>query len=421
MSRYLFTLLFLTALFASLFSQRENYEGYYFLNKIAPDDDDAFWFPDNTEIQGVTNDGKSWFFTVTGHEDAGGPDKWAKLWKIPKDIKLNSSSSPSSGVSSISMFDIPDLNIGEYWHWGDPDHYNHNGVEYILVPATASKPNPNGRIACFRASDLKYISCAKIINRKPGWIAINEDGRLFTSITRTSEIDEYKVDWDAITTPNSSSTLLYQDSYNLNFSTSNYTRLEVVQGGEFSESNELLYLVSGSGGCWGWGPGEPEPSDGIHAFDTSNWAEIETSIKNPNFNDHFRYTFDNNCDGFFNSMSPQGLTVWDIENTGYEANRGNLHVLLFHYDTFLGNGPHDISVFHYTNNIYVDSNSSNPLAYPIGRKDFPFKIFNDAFNFYPVWDGAEIRLKAGFYSDKGVYKERVKITSEGGSAVIGKQ
>ncbi len=61
---------------------------------------------------------------------------------------------------------------------------------------------------------------------------------------------------------------------------------------------------------------------------------------------------------------------------------------------------------------------SNPLT---GNIQKPFKTVNAAYNFYPIWDGARIVIKAGFYSDTGFYNQRILITSSGGAVIIGQQ
>jgi hypothetical protein len=53
------------------------------------------------------------------------------------------------------------------------------------------------------------------------------------------------------------------------------------------------------------------------------------------------------------------------------------------------------------------------------RRLHPFESVNDAFFYYPVWDGTQLIIEAGTYNDTGVYDKRIKITSKNGAAVIG--
>jgi hypothetical protein len=407
-----------------LSGQNLNYEGYYLLESIYPNDADAFWFPNDTEIQGVTNDGKNWFITTTGHTDAQGPDYWGRLWRIPKSVPLGAGSTTNPNVASIAMADIPALSADVYWHWGDPDHYEYNGVDYILVPTYSV--NGGGIIACFRAEPLRYVSFATIPFH-PGWCAVDNEGYLYSSFGEAKAIRKFEVNWELLTTPNSSSALTPMENIDLRFKGNRYETLKHMQGGEFSPSGELLYLVSGSAGCLGFGPGEPQPSDGIHVFQTSDWKEIETSTKRRDGEEYFLYDFDNDCEGFFGSESPEGLTIWDLDDGGVNEHHGSLHVLVFHWNLALtGSNDHKVSMFHYSNKLHLDSEAEIFLNGPTtGNKPHPFQNLNDATSFYPVWDGADLIFKAGDYRGAGnrglTIDKKVKMTSEGGSAIIGRQ
>ena len=396
------------------------YEGYYLKQDTYPNDESTFWFQENTEVQGVTNDGQNWFITVTGHTDISGPSEWGELWKIPKDVPLGINSTSNPNVESIAMADIPILDANTYWHWGDPDHFNFNGTNYILVPMYP--PSGNGIIACFKADPFEFISYTNIPYR-PGWCAVDNDGFLYGSPNYASVLWKYEVDWDLLTSYNNNNYNLLNliSTINLSFTGDSYDELKHMQGGEFSDSDALLYLVSGSAGCL-WIAADPEPSDGIHVFDTSNWAEIESSINTNSGFSYFNYTFNNGCSG---QQSPEGLTIWNLEDGSINEFTGGLHILIFDWNVggFSGNNDHDVSMFHFSHNIYVDKNNgveppSNPLT---GTQTNPFQTVNDAYNFYPIWDGAQMVIKEGIYNDTGVYSTRIRMISNGGSAIIGQQ
>ena len=60
----------------------KSYEGSYLFQGIYPFGlNNKDWFPDDYEVQGVTNDGESWFFTITDQDKTHG-----LIWRIKKDI-----------------------------------------------------------------------------------------------------------------------------------------------------------------------------------------------------------------------------------------------------------------------------------------------------------------------------------------------
>ena len=433
MKSYVTLIIFILFAFFSI-GQDCNYEGYYLYQNTYPNDEGAFWFPNDTEVQGVTNDGKYWYITTTGHKDVHGTDYWGKLWRIPKSVPLGSNSTSNPEVVSIDMFDIPELNISgnPFWHWGDPDHYVYEGRDYILVPIYPKDGN-SGIIACFSSEPfrpLEYISYAHIPLR-PGWCAIDNEGYLYSSTEENDEghksLQKYEVNWNALTSTTNHNVLSSPQTISLIFKGSAYSGLKHMQGGEFSPSNELLYLVSGGAKCLGGGSGDPAPSDGIHVFQTSNWKEIETSVKSWNDIDYFLYSFDNNCINFGTggSESPEGLTIWDLDDGSADNISGQLHVLIFHWrpgNIFTGSNNHKLSMHHFSKSIHIDKNSNGGSGL-IGNPNNPFKTVNEAYSdhVYPIWDGAQMVITKGTYSDTGVYNKRIRLTSKGGSVIIGKQ
>lgn len=414
-------------------AQDEHFEAYYMTQSVSPQNASAFWFPDHTEVQGVANDGENWFITTTVFQSQTNSDlSNAKMWRIHKSVPLDASSMPS-GVIHVEMENIQELESENYTHWGDPDHFRYENEDYILVPIYDDQDSSeDGLIACFKANNLELRSFS-IIDERPGWCAVDDEGFLYTS-KNGHQLVRYQVNWAQLTSNNSQHDALHSPQIiQLSFPNANYTEIKHLQGGEFSTSGELFYLSSGAaGGCLPIpgngcsifetkvGPGSPKESDGIHVFETANWTEIQTSTKNNNLEDHFTFQFDNDLTG----QQPQGLTIWNLDSDN-AANGvgGKLHVLIFDFDfDILDPGDHEFSMYHFSNIIYVDAeNGSDSPITGIGRRDNPFKSFNDAFFYFPVWNGAEIRLRIGTYPDTGVYNKRVLITSEGGSVLIGQQ
>jgi hypothetical protein len=424
---FLFICLFLPEI---LISQACNNEGYLLKESIIPQNSSSFWFPDHTEIQGVANDGLNWFVVTTDLTSQTGSDiDNGSMWRIPKNISLSSNSN-STEVISISMEEVSILANGNYTHWGDPDHYNYQGTDYIVVPIYDDDNNSDGIIACFQASNLEFRSFATLTER-PGFCAVDNEGNIYTKKSNSSLV-KYEVDWNSLTSSlGIVNALSNPTEIQLLFPGQNYSEIISWQGGEFTNSGESFYLSSGTaGGCFPFpgegcglfdrklGPGEPRPSDGIHMFNTQSWAEIIKSSKSTSPENHFSFRFDNDLTG----EQPQGLTIWNLDGENVADNvDGQLHIFLFDFDfSILDSGDHEFSMFHYTNIVNVDADSNNiPPLNDIGTKSIPFKTFNDAFNHYPIWSGAEIRLKAGNYNDTGRYDECVLITSEGGSAILG--
>ncbi|MCB0578687.1 MAG: hypothetical protein KDD10_05195 [Phaeodactylibacter sp.] len=402
-----------------------DFEGYYLAQGQFPRDAGNLpWFPNDTEMQGVTNDGANWFFTMTPQDESNGI-----MWRIPKSRELGAGiNEQTPGVDKVAMSDVQILRNNNYWHWGDPDHYEYEGVDYILVPVTEGAEAPV--ILCFRADNLAYVNYAKLRGgAHGGWCAVGTDGYIYSSSNHPDKLRRYEVDWSIFTDPNSGNhdVITYLESYTLKNSDGSTLQLRHMQGGEFSRSGELLYVVCGTGGCLGQGDG-PNPTDGIHVFETHTWREVQHSFNNYGLENYFSYTFDNTCKnclggiGGFGSQTPEGLTVWNLDDGSAPNIRGQLHVLTNWY-TFAWACSDEFSLHHFSRNVYVDSDNGviPPTSPRTGTRSKPFRTVNDAYSFYQIWDGAQMVIKAGTYSDTGIYSTRIRMVSEGGSTVIGQQ
>jgi hypothetical protein len=120
------------------------------------------------------------------------------------------------------------------------------------------------------------------------------------------------------------------------------------------------------------------------------------------------------------------LTIWDLDDGRAPNITGQLHVLLFKFNRTDNNRE----VFeHFGSRLYVDPLNGVDRVLPAIFEDddapvpggplAPFRTFPFTYYNYPVWDGSEIVLNAGFYSAVGVYPWKVRIVSQGGSAVLG--
>lgn len=380
------------------------------------------WFPDDLEVQGVTNDGANWFFTITNQGDlwwdAAPTDGY--LWRIPKGVPLSGDVRNKPGVLQAKASDIPELFNFKHVHWGDPDHVRFEGVDYILVPIYSI-------VACFRADNLKYINYATFDEKVDGgWCAVGVDMKLYSSANNPSSVVGYEVNWSKLTDKNNTDHELLSNPQAINLYQEDGSLLNLtdMQGGEFTPNGEMLYLVSGRGYCLG--EGTPwSPHDGIHAIRTIDWREIGRSVKNNTPTNFFSYNYDPTCVSFFDcptglggADTPEGLTFWDLEDGSAPSIRGSLHVL---HDRYLvgGSGCDDeLTLHHYSKYVFVDKNATSGPGL-LGRRDHPFKTFPDAINYYPIWDGAHIVLRPGDYPTGGItLNKRLLITAEGGTATI---
>lgn len=379
------------------------------------------WFPDDLEVQGVTNDGANWYFTVVNQST---PPTEAYLWRIPKGVPLDGNVVGKPGVKMTKFSEVAELNMSGHVHWGDLDHVLFEGVDYLLIPIYSV-------VACFRAADLKYLNYANFDgNVSGGWCAVGADMGLYASANDPTSIIRYEVDWKKlVSTKEHDNVLTNPQAFPMTKSDGSPLYMTDMQGGEFTPSGEMLYLVSGRGACLEWLgiPGAAwSPRDGIHAIATENWREIGQSVKSAGPNDHFSYKYDPTCivctilgapvGG--GTDTPEGLTFWDLEDGSAPGIRGSLHVL---HDRYLfGSTNCDDALFlhHYSTKLFVDHNTLGGPGLQ-GRIDHPFKTFPDAINYYPIWDGAHIILRTGEYPTGGItLNKRLLITSEGGASTI---
>lgn len=439
---------------------QSNFESYFLKNKNYPSYDNL-WTPDglgDAEVEGVAHDDNNWFFTWTYN-------KVGYLYKVPVDIPLDNNAFTNSRTIGIR---------GKgYWHWGDPDYYYSKETKtgFIVVPCTAENGPPI--VTIYRAKDLSIVAYGKLNNQKStGWCAVHPiTGELFTSkdfgYTKGTKGEKpckpngncndqsyhclyprtllrYKIPWESLpkTGYEGEITLTYQDSdVELTGSGGESLELYNMQGGEFSESGNIFFISAGGGCCkaaWlGGGDGQQYYFDGVYAFDTRNnttsWKSIKRSYNHDEdfplkrLSKYFDYHYPLGCDGA-GSWSPEGLTIWDLDDGRAPGITGQLHVLVF---KFHATGENREVFEHFSNRVYVDhSLGKDQILFPgiddgisdddplRGSKASPFKTFNYAYNGYPVWSGAEIVLKAGSYSAVGKYSKRIRILSQGGAALI---
>jgi len=459
------------------------YEAYYLHLNDHPNDGAPSWGESNREAQGIAHDSAYWYITST--DIVSIPHfcppcrlknclpclpftaKDCFLWKIPVGVDLDQDLGPNEQyplddprhVSSIHLLGLPaiadthmvfvdgpndQLIQNGYTHWGDLDHYRRGQTDYLVVPATSSKLDPNlpsPVILVFRASDLTLVGYGKLpgdskgAQNDVGWCAVDPNGYIFSSDDNTSILYRYEVNWDAFPVTGYIGQFLVswvETETLVDGGSGTVLTLHNMQGGEFTPSGKLLYVSCGTGQCAFWG-GDVFPNDGIHVFDVEGWREIRQSTNHdvyPFTWSSFDYHYNNDCSGD-GSETAEGLTIWDLDNGRAPNICGQLHVLVAWVGAGFFDGGNRSSLEHFGRRIYVDWNNGTdptdwttplpgtPSGYPVyGR---PFKSLSCALNWLPAWNGAQIVIQAGSYPETGTFKTHVRLVSQGGTAIIGKE
>lgn len=375
----------------------DSYEGYYLYlkGKDYPNAANPGWHED---AQGLTHDLNNWFITQAG-----------AIWKIPVTHDLNSVLSNEPGVIKVPIGNVPELT--GYNHFGDPDYYDFNGVGYVFVSMECIVFNtwpipdedcvyPPPAIGVFSADDLSYVDHIYTGANK-AWCAIDPiENKLYLSpFKNVTALTSYEVDWDAL---KNYRTLLLSNPTTFPLLDENGSSIAIdnMQGGAFSASGELFYAVAG-----GWD--YFDSSHGIHVFDHSTGKRVQRSI---NGSGYFNFQWN---PGYDAGEEPEGLTIWDLDDGRAPGISGQLHAIMVVNDIF---SPDDVYLKHYTLNISVDKNYTGVEN---GTPTQPFNTVNEAINYYPAWDGAQIKIKSGSYPETVSTSERVRIISDGGISTIG--
>jgi len=420
-------------------SGRSAYEGSYLYITDAsgrdyPHNGTPSWGDDDALTNGIAHDDANWYISSLSTDLLGFPGGSWTIWRIPVSEPLDQDFSGNASVSTVHLADVPALKEKRYDHAGDLDCFYHDGIYYLVVPLTSSPqvddrgvPIPGSShppsIAFFQAKSLSFINYAEVPGQgNIGWCAVNKSGYLYSSIDDTDIIRSYEINWPRLLDTNHHDALNWLEDYPLTDISGAPLMLHNMQGGEFTSSGQLLYV---SCGIFGTG-GSRWPTDGLHVFDTSTWREIQRSFNSGfrfgEYPPYFKFSFDNTLEG---GDEPEGLTVWDDLDDGRAPYvHGQLHVILYIHNYFHSN---KVKLKHYTRKVYVNASAPPPPPRseydppPLhGTPEEPFNTVGNAFNWYnPIWDGAEIVIKAGSYPETGTFSKRVRLVSEGGVAIIG--
>jgi hypothetical protein len=368
------------------------YEAYYLYLDNYPAYRNNGW---HVNAQGVAHDQDHWFVTQT-----------ETIWRIPVTYDLNADVSGSTlGVTRRTFDDYPALS--DYNHFGDLVYYEYQGQGYLLVPIENTSNVPMPAIAIFRPDSLTYVDHAVVSGQaKCGWCAVDPAGFVYTSESHTTELRKYNVNW-ADLNANDPLVISYDFAIPILNESGEALQLRHMQGGEFTPSGELLYLVTGF-----WTDTDPI-AEGIHVLDTNSWRRVQHST---NGYGYFNYEFHPGPNpGGSSDEEPEGLTIWDLENDGRvpQTVRGQLHVLMLDNDDF-PDGDDDINFKHYSGAICADGAY---VGEELGTPTKPFNTVTEANNL--AWNGARIRIKAGFYPETLMFSRKLRVSTAGGLVRIG--
>lgn len=330
--------------------------------------------------QGIAHDDANWYISQRYH-----------LWRFPANSNLNSFGSGMPGVTTRALSSYPALAAEGYDHFGDLCVHRYNGTDYLLVPIEGG---PAG-VAVIDADTLTYIDHAPMTAQShASWCGVDATGSLYGSqFDMVDELLKYSVDWSRLQQTGELRLQLIDIVPLRDASGTGPIAVTNVQGGEFTPDGHLLYLVA----------------DGIHVFDASDTLNgLRRTQSSSNGAGPFNYQFN---DGPPNFDEPEGLTIWDLEQTP-SPHAGELHVMLLDNDKPLSDD--DIYVKHYTRVIRVDAANAGLQD---GTPARPFRTVADASAL--AWDGAEIRIRATTYNESVSISKRVRLASEGGTARIG--
>lgn len=390
----------------SLSNGCEPYESYFLFHGAYPDQEGT---PYADEFQGLTHDQDNWFLSSNTHE---GELKVPQLWKVPVQYDLRhvtDNQNQYPGVIRRRISETPLAQLG-YNHFGDISYYRYRGQGYIIVPVEKERPYTVPNVfAFFRANDLAYVNmtsvpdfgaCRDPEGRSLGWVAVDPDGNLYSSGDCTQSIYKFSLNWGDL--PNKPVNLTLLASINLLDEDGAPLMLGRTQGGVFSESGRLFYIVSGSESSV-----FQYRNDGISVFDTQTWCRVAQST---NGFGHFNYRY---SAGFPAFDEPEGLTIWDLDDGRAPGFGGQLHVGMLDNEL----GADDVYLYHYINTIYVDSSYAGEET---GEPHKPFNTVGEANDL--AWNGARIKIKPvsiGPYWEALTFSKRIQLLAGEGGATIG--
>jgi hypothetical protein len=252
------------------------------------------------DMQGVTHDATSWYFT-NAKVALGNPQ--SHIWKYPVTTDVNNDPSP--------YYSNPWQ--GTYNHFGDIVHAS--GVIYVALESSGGSAS-RAAIGAFN-SQLQYYGYG-VLPQNPStvpagsdqggscpWVAYNpRDGLFYSSSFNPSYLNKYSI---GIYSTAPRVRVTYQGSVKLYDAAGAALTLQRIQGGKFSASGKLYLAQDVQGG-------------GIVVVDVYN-GRLQTRIP---------VQFDPAGE----NEELEGLDIWDLEDGRAPGIRGHVHVILVQNDTF---------------------------------------------------------------------------------------
>lgn len=356
-------------------------------------------------VEGVAHDDDYWYFTMSKLPVTV---SFVAVWKVPVGADLLTVTGSTPGVTTHVVSNTHAL-FG-YQALGDGDVHRFNGIDYLVVPLSRgggciSQP---ASVAFFRCDTLAFVG----VDELPGlpcsadWIAVNDAGELYTSqdhiglpTAGQQGLMVYNVNWASLTTPDPLA-ITFNREVPLWNESGQPLELFHVQGGDFAPGDHLLYLSSGNFDD----DDNAADREGIHVIDTTSYQRVRHSSRGV-AGELFDFYYDPGNDTF---EQPQGLTLWDLDNGRAPGMKGQLHVLVA--EGFFER----VDFKHYTRALTVDRAWSGCQT---GTPQCPFSSIPAAMT--RAWDGSEIRIRAGSYPNPISFSQKVRLSSENGTARIG--
>jgi hypothetical protein len=359
------------------------YESYYLYVGDYPAGEENGW---SEKAQGLTHDDHNWYITK----------EWG-LWKIPDDVDIGSVDEPGGDVLGIDLDDVEGL---EGWaHAGDLSYFEYGGTGFLLVPL---EKGPGPGLAIMRSADLGLVGAELLPETDAaGFAAVDQQGVVYTA--NEEDVDRllaYTIDWNLLST---SGELVAERAAGSDILLRNpdgqTMYLERLQGADFSDGGEVLYISCGNAEEYN------ASNDGIHAFDVATGIQLAHSA---NGGHPFNFKYD---PGSPKWEEPEGLTVWDLDDGRVEHIRGQLHVLLLQNQKFVHD---DVDLKHYAHTIYVDGTYSDE---EYGRRWDPFSTVAEAHDY--AWGGSRIAIRGGRYPEALSLAKRVLLHPFEGTVTVG--
>jgi hypothetical protein len=386
-------LAFVFASCAAAPAQPQVFESYYLylVDGDCPEDDAPGW---HAEVQGIAHDQEYWYIT---QKDA--------LWRIHVEHDLRTDPWSDSRTRRLLLSAIPELSNLGYNHFGDFTCHLYDGHAYLAIPLT--NPSEPPVMAFFEGADagdeLNYIGHTVLEDGGgtplggSGWCAIDSGGYIWTSSGSATPIHKYSLDWSDLAF--GSVVLTWEASATLRDENGAAITKNHMQGGVFSESGDLLYLMSGYIDGY-------HDHDGITVFDTSTWRRVAQSGTGDVL---FRYEF--HPEGYIDE-EPEGLTIWDLEDGPAPGIGGRLHALML--DNEASDDDDTVYLKHYTQTVHVDWQWGGAEW---GTRDYPFNTITEAND--QCWNGACLVIRQGSYSEALTFSNRMQVIADGGDMTIG--